>query len=152
MIRSVRLLLFLSGLTGLCTCAGPSTRIAPIPRDRRVDEVLAIRTRIKLKETYVFNVGATLYVLPYGPYLPEGQDDKGIYYRAPIPIVTRGWLGSEALVQGGIYVPTELTWTVGLVWLYVRQDGGSIDMELMPSGFSLTYGDRWFREAMDGAP
>ena len=114
-----------------------------------MDGVPAIRTRINLKETYVFNAGVNLYVLPYGRYLPEGQDDKGIYYSAPNPVVTRGWLGREALVQGGIYVPTTLTWAVGLVWLYVRDESGIISMELMPSEFGLIYGDRWFRETTD---
>jgi len=100
MKRSGQLLLAVC-FTMLSACVGPSGRIAPIPLDRRVDDAPAIQTRLQLKETFVFNVGVTRYMLPYGPYYPDGQDERGIYYRAPIPIARRGFLGAESLVLEG---------------------------------------------------
>ena len=117
-----------------------------------MDNAPAIQTRLQLKETYTFNAGFTLYMLPYGIYYPEGQDGGGIYYRAPIPIVRRGFFGADSFVHGGIYVPTDVTWSLGFVWLYVRDDDGSIRGKTMPSGFVMTYGDRWYRETYTGMP
>jgi hypothetical protein len=151
MIRSLHVLLVAS-LFVLSACLGPTRHIAPIPPERTVDNAGAIQTRLQLKETYTFNRGFTVYMLPYGPYYPEGQDQRGIYYRAPIPIVRRGLFGGESLIRGGIYVPTDMTWSAGLVWLYLRNDDGSVDVEGIPGPFATTYGDRWYREPYTGSP
>lgn len=134
MMRSLQLILVLL-LPVLSACLGPARHIAPIAPERTVDNAPAIQTRLQLKETYIFNVGLRRYMLPYGPYYPEGQDQRGIYYRAPIPIVRRGLFGGESLIPGGIYVPMDVAWSAGLVWLYLRNDDGSMDVEVIPGPF-----------------
>ncbi len=67
MRRSLRLLPVLLLLV-LSACLGPARHIAPIPPERTVDNAAAIQTRLQLKETYTFNIGFTVYMLPYGPY------------------------------------------------------------------------------------
>lgn len=82
----------------------PANRISLIQPERQLDDICAINTRVVVLQSYAFNVGFTIYHLPYGNYYPEGQDENGIYYRAPIPIVATGFSGTEEFVQSGIYL------------------------------------------------
>ena len=87
----------------------PANRISLIQPERKLDDINAMNTRVVLLQSYYFNVGLTKYHLPYGKYYPEGQDERGIYYRAPIPVITTGFSGENKIVQSGIYLQGTLT-------------------------------------------
>lgn len=59
---------------------------------------------IKVTERREVIAGASSIQLPSGVYHPEFTTKKGIYYRAPNPLVTTG-LGSDTVEGGGIYLP-----------------------------------------------
>lgn len=131
----------------------PANRISPIHPEHRLDDINSMNTRIVLLRSFTFNVGLTNYHLPHGNYYPEGQDERGIYYRAPMPIVTTGFSDEKKLVQSGIYLQGKTLEISSpfATWIYFNNNG-SIKTELIYAGFALDYGDTWYREAYRDNP
>lgn len=128
----------------------PANRISLIQPERKLDDINAMNTRVVLSESYTFNVGLTSYHLPKGNYYPEGQDKRGIYYRAPIPIVAKGLSDEKKYVESGIYLQGKTLKTASplATWIYFKNNG-SVKTELIYAGFALHYGKFWYREAYD---
>jgi hypothetical protein len=139
-------LVIIVSLLGFHGCY-PANRISPIQPEHRLDDIAAMNTRVVLLQSYTFNVGLTYYHLPYGNYYPEGQDERGIYYRAPNPVISSGYSGKKKLIQSGIYLQGNSLKVSSpfATWIYF-DDNGSISTELIYSGFALDYGNSWYRE------
>ncbi len=95
------------------------------------------------------------YHIPFGIYDAEGQDERGIYFKAPYPLQER-WLllfipVYASAVEGGIYVETEGNVPASLkYWVYIRRADGRVDADLLPSTFGDGYGQVLFVEGPDG--
>ena len=129
----------------------PANRISLIQPERKLDDINATNTRVVLSQSYSFNVGLTIYTLPYGFYYPEGQDERGIYYRAPIPIKINELSGEKKFIQSGIYLQgkTLKTSSSFATWIYFNNNE-SIETELIDYKFVWGYGNIWYREAYYG--
>ena len=129
----------------------PANRISLIQPERRLDDINAINTRVVLLQSFSFNVGLTIYTLPYGDYYPEGQDERGIYYRAPIPVKINELSGENKFIQSGIYLQgkTLKTSSPFATWVYFNNNE-SIRTELIHYKFAWGYGNTWYREAYYG--
>jgi hypothetical protein len=124
-------------------CVGPTRE--PIPL---APKSAAANRHLILKETYIAGVRGAEYLLPYGSYRAEASDERGVYYRAPIPIKKRGLFGGalptgESLVEGGIYLPSSSFQRSLGVWLYVYDEHGHIDSMNLPGNFAMTEGELW---------
>lgn len=129
----------------------PANRISLIQPECKLEDINAMNTRVVLSQSYSFNVGLKVYHLPDGNYYPEGQDERGIYYKAPVPVVTKGFSGEKEYVQSGIYLQGKnlKVSSTFATWVYTNKNG-SIETELIYSGFALDYGNTWYREAYYG--
>jgi len=142
----------------LSACATPSGHPVAIAEDSRIGVERALDTRLVLKETYIAGVGGSEDLLPYGEYAPEGEDEGGIYYKAPIPLKKRGLLGGllsfkrSSLVDGGIYVPRYTKKNPHDPWLYFRESDGCMRAYPIPGSFSHSYGKWWSIETRKNQP
>lgn len=144
-------LFLFSALVVLSGCVGPSSHPAPIAEGRLIGGMEASKTVFLLNETYTAGVMGSEYILPYGEYSAEGQDKKGIYYKAPIPLKKRGLFGGllslrrESLIEGGIYVPfyKDKPSFLSSIHFYIREKDGSIRTTCMPGNFGSGYGKHW---------
>jgi len=127
-------------------CVGPTERPQPLPATPRHDP-----PRLVLKETYTIGVWGAEYLLPYGSYEVEAVDERGVYYRAPIPLKKRGLFGGafsskESLVEGGIYFANAGLGSWIGPWLYIFTSQGGMRTTTIPGPFASGEGDRWYFE------
>jgi hypothetical protein len=135
-------------LTG---CIGPTGEPVPLPREHAV-----AGGRFVLDQTYIATMGGVVYTLPYGPYAAEAADERGTYYRAPIPIKTVSIFSGKSLAEGGIYVPDSSFQKFLGLWLYLYQEDGSVETMTLPGNLAWTEGTHWRLEpaepSSDAAP
>ena len=136
----------------LAGCFGPAFKgMTPLTPERHVGADRASDMRLFLLRD--FDMGA--YYLPPGIYDPDGQDNRGIYFKAPAPMQERLMLGPIPVhgptpVEGGIFVDTEGAPDFLKYWVYVRLDNEHVHSELLPTTFSDGYGRYVFVEGPDG--
>lgn len=147
--RSIFIILFVMGLSA---CVTPSGRPVPIAPDRTAEDRVISEKRLVLKETYIAGVMGAEYILPHGVYRPEGKDEDGIYFKAPIRIKKRGlfrgllfpW--TKGMVDGGIWTRKDDPCSSD-PWIYVRKDNGDIRMEVLYPTFGWGCGKFWYVES-----
>ena len=127
-------------------CVGPSGKLSPLGVDSP-----ALGSQLILDETYIAGIGIYEYLLPYGSYSAESEDERGVYYRSPIPVKRRGLFGGalgrgETLIEGGIYIPHSSFHKAIGFWLYLIREDGRIQIELIPGSLASGEDDFWHLE------
>lgn len=90
------------------------------------------------------------YTLPGGPYKAEGEDEKGVFFRAPAGMHLESIEGREN-VKGGIYLPkTDATGIRGHVYLFRPGWRGGWKSFMLPDEFFSGYGNTWVLVGPDG--
>ncbi len=127
----------------IAACIGPTRKPQPI-----LTSPDAPNTQFVLEESYYATMDGVVVHLPYGVYPAAFEDKRGVYYRAPYPIKRKRLLfGSERLVGGGIYVPNSTTQrSLGMLWVYLRDEEGKIEVHLLPGPIHSGEGRLWHIE------
>jgi hypothetical protein len=109
--------------------------------------------QLVMKESYLVGMNASHYHLPYGVYIADAQDSRGIYYKAPFPIKISGLatLTHGELAQGGIYVPNSSTGRALGLWFYLVDEHGQVTADLIPGSLSGDEGNSWRVEPVSAA-
>jgi len=124
--------------------AGCTTSVhnpCPLTEDAKLGRVITMDTVVELVQDFSFNVYIIRYTLPAGIYIPEFQDDRGIFYKAPSHITeVRG--KKIRRLRGGLYLPKETGKYYSFPSLYVFF-GKSPRLCGLPDEFIRAYGKIW---------